>query len=161
MWSFMEEDEEDPVETPEEALAELTMGEMRSWAKAQGLMPKPAPRKKNDLIKALLPNATLDMLQPVLAQKHEQERMQREKTVEEERCKLLVHTLTMSIYTLQRYYQVKSNTRSPIIRHWRARSVGGDPVEDELAAEFNAGEIRTVPPFFPGDRNSLGVERTK
>jgi hypothetical protein len=36
-----------------------------------------------------------------------------------------------------------------------ALASAGDAIEDRLAAQFNAGEITALPPFFPGDRTAL------
>jgi hypothetical protein len=65
-------------------------------------------------------------------------------------CKLLVHRLTMTAYSL-RTSQKAGVGGYPLEAHANA----GDAIEDRFAPRSNAGEITGLPPYFPGDRTMI------
>ncbi len=157
MWAFMDEDE-DPIETLEDAISELTLEELRAVALTAGIMPKPAPRKRSDFLAAITPALTFEMLLPPIDRKKAAARRKHEREITQAKCKLLVHTISMTAYSLRTYYQASLIDGRWVSRRWSVHPVGNDNIENEHANLFNQGKTDRIPPYFPGDRNHLMVE---
>ena len=67
------------------------------------------------------------------------------------RCDLLAHTIAMYAYKLRDHYQ-RGCVTSPSKYLCVAAKC---PVEEHFAALWNKGKIQGLPPFFPGDRNTI------
>lgn len=160
MWKSYLELRSDPLppRTIDEALEYLRVSDMRRLALDLGVMPdKPRPKKRPEFVDLL---SRTDESAPVInaAMVCFSERLQeRHRRLEHAKCKLLAHTLTARVYALIR---MASWSR---IRHqagWRMRAMSTScPVESEYVAKFNAGKLDSLPPYFPGDRTSIIIEK--
>ena len=160
MWKSYLELRSDPLppRTIDEALEYLRVPDMRRLALDLGVMPdKSRPKKRTEFIDLL---SRTGESAPVLnaAMACFSERLQeRHRRLERAKCKLLAHTLTARVYSLIR---MASWSRIRNQAGWRMRATSTScPVESEYVAKFNTGKLDILPPYFPGDRTSIIIER--
>ncbi len=158
MWYSYQEIFEEPPISPKsikDALAYLNVKDMREIFKAEGIKRKPAPKKREDFEKIVQEELTLEQILPFISDSIEAKKRLFYENKENGKCKLLAHTVSTTVYSFTHYHQYKqiaSDSKCKI----QMRS-GGCPIEDEFTAKFNKGEIRSLPPFFPGDRSYFVV----
>lgn len=155
MWEhFSELSESAPIPpiTPADALALLNVEDMKAIAKELSLMPRPAPRKRVEFEALLVAHVPLPELLRRTRERHIAAITAFHERYEIAKCRLLVHTLDMTAYSIRDDEQRKRAGHKSTLR---AIADAGCPVEDRFAAQFNAGEISGLPPFFPGDRTTI------
>ena len=136
--------------TAREAVARMTVSEMRLLAKEKDLTVTPAPRKRAQFESLLVEGVPLPELLARVQTRLGDEVARYNARREEAKCKLLAHTLTMTAYSTRDAEQRKVLPGS----EYRVEVIGsGCPVEERFAAMYNLGKIGGAPPFFPGDRN--------
>lgn len=154
MWQRLSELTETPPTPPTtsaDAIALLNTEDMKAIAKERGFMPKPAPRKRQELEALLVAHMPLPDLLQRTRDRHVTAVTAFFERYEIAKCRLLVHTLDMTAYSIRDDEQRK---RAGHKYKLQALADAGCPVEDRFAAQFNAGEISDLPPFFPGDRTT-------
>ena len=136
--------------TAAEAVAYLLVTHMTAIAKERSILPKPTPRKRIELEALLIAQVPLPELLSYARERYDAAAMAYRQQRDASQCKLLVHTLTMTAYSLR-------NAQDASVGGYRLEALAnaGDAIEDRMAAQFNAGEITALPPFFPGDRTAL------
>ncbi len=143
--------------TAAEAVAYLLVPQMTAIATERGILPKAMPRKRTELEALLSSRVPLPELLDYSRQRYDAAAMAYRKRRAASQCKLLVHTLTMTAYSLR-----DAEQRQELDGGYRLEALagGGCTIEDRFAAEFNAGEITGLPPYFPGDRTTT-LSRTE
>jgi len=141
----------------EESVAVLKVAEMKEMLRDRGALPKPTPRKREEVVALVRQHyADADLLAIARQRAIEQYRSPTAEEIEIAKCKLLTHTITMRAYALR-----DSHDRDRLARNGFPESAdvvaltSDDPVEDAIVAQFNQGKLRGLPPFFPGDRMCL------
>ncbi len=72
------------------------------------------------------------------------------------RCSLLAHTIAMTIYSKRDAGERRKIANSKYFQEKKLSAhASGCPVEEQFAKKYNDGELKKLPPFFPGDRTSV------
>lgn len=149
----------DPT-TIEDALKYLTVAKMRELLKINGIQRKPAPKKREEFEAVIKEELVFDSILTTIRESVEAHRRYFYEKIDAGKCKLLSHTLSMTIYSSLRFHQGSAVVNSGFRKYKiKVISSAGCSIEDEFRDKFNSGEISTIPPCFPGDRNSLICER--
>ena len=136
-----------------QGLEYLRVTDMQRLLVALNAVPaKGRPKRRSEYVPLLVATgntrAVLDAAMPAYRKAREKWRGDREKA----KCALLAHTITMRAYSLR--------DRARRANASKLRPLRSDcPVETAHAEKWVAGEIRGDPPFFPGDRTTLVVDR--
>ena len=154
-WRSLGLDEEIPVkpESVDDAMKELTATEMTDWlwTYAPGLTPR--PKKPEEVEQACRTYLTWEQIQREALARYQNSLLNFRKSQDEARCRLLAHTLGMTICTHRRCVDMQK------LGVWLFETRAGseeDPIERGFAERFNRGELKDqLPPFFPGDRCDL------
>lgn len=157
MWGKYESLVESTKSMPEnvsDAMVYFKVSELKNILKERNITLKPAPKARPELEHRFKEVISWEEFKPFVESKYKEVLEENKDRAREDLCKLLAHTLTMTIYTLIHYYQgidlIQANSHE---HYWR---VGGfDPIEKEFADKFNRGETTDFPPYFPGDRSGL------
>lgn len=147
------EDQKKPPNSIKEALPYFNVKDMRELLRDYNIKPKPAPKKRVEFENAVEDLMTFEQLNPLLQQIYNSRLEDCKYFHDRDKCKLLVHTISMTIYSIRNIYQFKDFDEN--IKFRTETADGTCPVENEYAEKFNSGEIKTPPPFFPGDRTSI------
>jgi len=162
MWNTVlyEEEAQKLPGTLEEATDFLNVAEMRSLLKNKNIKAKPAPRKRVEFKETIGQFLSLNDLIPIVEKKINNYNSSLIQEREEQKCKLLVHTLSMSVYSQRDYRRCMEFIQSDPVRYelTAEESDGVCPIENEFTHKFNSGEVDTIPPFFPGDRTGILCE---
>ena len=139
--------------TIEDALGYLPVADLRRLLVALDALPeKGRPRRRSEFVSLLTATGRTEDLVGVAMPAYDRAHEKWLADLETAKCALLAHTVTMRACTLSRRAGL-SGTSS--LRPQRSDC----PVETAYAARFLAGEIRHDPPFFPGDRTTLILDR--
>lgn len=71
-------------------------------------------------------------------------------------ARILVHTITMRAYSLR---DEQERIENRMQQRFAEKTDDVCEVEAEICRQYDAGELKGLPPFFPGDRTSLVDER--
>jgi hypothetical protein len=156
MWHHfreLSEPEPTPPTTSHDAVSLLKAADMTAFAKERVILPKPAPRKRTELEALLITQIPLPELQRRVRNRFNEAVNSYCARREIAKCKLLAHTLAMTSYAIRDAEQRKTLTGTGY--RLEALANAGCPIEDRFAAEFNAGGISGLPPYFPGDRTMI------
>lgn len=156
-WYSLGLDEEFPVEpaSVDDAINELTAAEMKDWlwTYAPGLRPR--PKKREELEQACRTHLAWEQIRREALARYQDSLRTFRKSQDEARCRLLAHTLWMTIYTHRNCVAMQKDGV------WLFETRPGseeDPIERDFAERFNRGELKDqLPPFFPGDRCDLAL----
>ena len=156
MWHRLKELSESQPSLPSsvpEAVARLGVSDMRALLSERGLIGRPVPRKRAEFEEIVVRNIRLQEIIERFKDYWGVSIKQWQCNQEIAKCKLLAHTLTMTCYSWGAASQRSqlSADKYPV----KALLGTGCPVEEKYAKLFNVGKIRGLPPFFPGDRNSV------
>jgi hypothetical protein len=157
MWQYyllVEEEDVMPANL-DEALGCMSIPEMKEYLKSRGIISKPAPQKKSEFINIMKLHCNIDDILPLIAECLEEEKDEYPAGMEEGKCKLLVHTLTMRIHALTNYYQIIDLMNCVGGYSIKIDSIDGCQTEKEYAKLYNEGHTKALPPYFPGDRNGV------
>lgn len=164
MWQHYESLLESPDEMPvniSDAMAYFKVNELKSILKERNINLKPAPKTRVELelrFKEVIP---WEVFKPFVENRYKEVLKKKNDRREKDLCRLLAHTLIMTIYTLRRYYEGIEVIKDDLHNSWYWCVSAVDdlyPIEKEFADKFNRGEIANFPPYFPGDRNGLILE---
>jgi len=122
--------------------------DMKTCLINNGYKPKPMPKHREGWEIWAIQNVSFEKLRPELEENNAKSLTLWDRWQNEARCKLLAHTFDMSCYSLK-------DVDKPHEHSFQAIESTDDPVELEIAKQFNAGIIKGIPPFFPGDRTCL------
>ena len=139
--------------TIEDALGYLRVTDLRRLLVALNAVPETSrPKRRSEFVPLLAATGRTKDLVDAAIPSYDKAREKWLGDREKAKCTLLAHTVTMRAHSLR--------DRARLSDDASLRPVRSDcPVETAYAAKFLAGEIRTRPPFFPGDRTSLIVDR--
>ena len=154
-WRSLGLDEEIPVKpaSVDDAMKELTATEMTDWlwTYAPGLTPR--PKKPEEVEQACRTYLTWEQIRREALARYQKSLLNFRKSQDEGRCRLLAHTLGMTICTHRSCVDMQT------VSVWLFQTRPGsedDPIERDFAERFNRGELQDqLPPFFPGDRCGL------
>jgi len=157
-WRSLGLDEAMPAEpaSVDDAMKGLTATEMTDWlwTYAPGLTPRPeTPEEVEQACRTYL---TWEQIRREALARYQNSLLNFRKNQDEARCRLLAHTLGMTICT---YRSCVDMQRMQKVGVWLFETRPGseeDSIERDFAARFNRGELQgQLPPFFPGDRCNL------
>ncbi len=154
MWQHYPQLSEEPPKQPENmnaALTFLTVSDMKKIIKDHAIKPRPGPKKRADFEKAIEFSLSFEDIQLYVSRIVDSRCLTYEIKREKAKCKLLVHTISMTISKCRNFAQYQDMNISLNLEAWDA----GCPVEREYAKKFNRGDLKGLPPFFPGDRTSI------
>ena len=139
--------------TIDDALEYLRVADLRRLLVALNAVPEQSrPKRRSEFIPLLAATRRTKDLVDAAIPSYDRARNKWLADREAAKCALLAHTLTMRACSLRDHARRSGETS--------LRPVHSDcPVEAAYAAKFLAGEIHHDPPFFPGDRTSLIVDR--
>ncbi len=144
-----------PPSTIEDAVEYLRVADMRQILIELDAMPrKGRPKKRSEFIDLLLASGKTESVVDSAIPAYRDARAKWEEDRDAAKCALLAHTLTMRAFALRDFRKREGLTRTNKLRTLKSDC----PAETEYASRFMAGEIRGVPPFFPGDRTLLIAE---
>ncbi len=138
-------------------MAQLPVTDLKALLARHGEMPKPAPRRRIDLVPLVrLRVAASEWMQLATQRARERFTPTTIEDIEIAKCKLLAHTISMRAYALPDHYEAERLAQNG----WRELSnrvalPSTDLIESEVVERFNAGKLNGIPPFFPGDRTCL------
>ncbi|MCC6867660.1 MAG: hypothetical protein IT522_02450 [Burkholderiales bacterium] len=141
----------------DDALRVLKVAEMKEMLASRQALPKPVPRKRDEvvaLVRKSYPEA--ELLEVARQRAIEQYKAPTTEQIEIAECKLLAHTITMRSYAVR-----DARNREQLARDVSKTALdvvaidSDDPVERAYGDLFNRGELSGLPPFFPGDRTCL------
>ncbi|MBI3584014.1 MAG: hypothetical protein HY096_08700 [Nitrospinae bacterium] len=160
-WNYGLDESDSDIEKPESVsnvIGYFKVNELKNFIKERNIKLKPAPKTRAELELRFKEVVSWEDFKPTAIKRYEELIEKEESDKEDNLCRLLSHTLTMTTYSLVRYYQIQELLQNSIHRYIIRISSAGDLIKDEFAEKYNRGEIKDLPPYFPGDRNGITTE---
>ena len=157
-WRSLGLNKEIPVKpaSVDDAMKELTATEMTDWLWTYAPYFMPRPKKLEEVEQACRTYLTWEQIRREALDRYQNSLLNFRKSQDEARCRLLAHTLGMTICTHRSCIDMQ---KMQTVGVWLFETRPGseeDPIERDFAARFNRGELKgQLPPFFPGDRCDL------
>ena len=144
-------------ENVSDSMSYFKINELKSILKERNINLKPVPKTRAALELHFKEIISWEEFKPFVEKRYKEVLEENEDEAGDDLCRLLTHTLTMTIYTLIHYHQgIGLIQDNPHKYYWRVDGI--DLIEKEFAEMFNRGDTTDLPPYFPGDRSGLVLE---
>lgn len=116
-------------------------------------------QKREELEKFMIKNISVEEILKTASARVEEQTKKFTSRRKVGKCKLLMHTIGMTAYSIRDAEQRKKTANSTFMKGRKLiAESSGCPVEEQFAKKFNDGELKKLPPFFPGDRTMVRRE---
>lgn len=140
-----------PPSSAEEAIALLKVEDMRTLAVGLEVTPTvKRPRRRKEFVSLMSDGVRESELVRAAGPRHEERLARHAESREVAKCEILAHTIAAKASSMERSVRTRSMAK------WKPRLLEpGCPVEAAYARRFRFGDPSRMPPFFPGDRNTM------